>query len=170
MLNSIKELQEDSALCAKLFAFCTLLSDQAPKNFEGVSPLIRKPGRGKLSFDESMTELMTVRSNSNPTFAPRKTSDYSSTTPVKGPLEIAAESTLNEMSTIFDFVHDIINYNTLSSIAFITPELGRWSTVGGLGVMVDELSVGLAELGEDIICVSPYYERNRKGESGYLER
>jgi hypothetical protein len=30
---------------------------------------------------------------------------------------------------------------------FCAPELGRWSTVGGLGVMVDELSVGLVELG-----------------------
>jgi len=174
MLNSIKELQEDSALCAKLFAFCILLSDQAPKESEGISPLLRRPGKGKLSFDESMTELMNVRTKSNSVYAPRKISEgislNSSTTPIKFNSEKVIEPTLNEMSTIFDFAHDIINYNTLSSIAFITPELGRWSTVGGLGVMVDELSVGLAELGEDIICVSPYYERNRKGEMGYLEK
>lgn len=37
--------------------------------------------------------------------------------------------------------------NKLGPIIFCTPELGKWSTVGGLGVMVDELSVGLADLG-----------------------
>jgi len=35
----------------------------------------------------------------------------------------------------------------LGPIIFVTPELGKWSTVGGLGVMVDELSFGLAALG-----------------------
>lgn len=29
----------------------------------------------------------------------------------------------------------------LGPIVFVTPELGKWSTVGGLGVMVDELTV-----------------------------
>lgn len=37
--------------------------------------------------------------------------------------------------------------NRLGPIVFCTPELGRWSTVGGLGVMVDELAIGLADLG-----------------------
>lgn len=41
----------------------------------------------------------------------------------------------------------IIESNKLGPIVFCTPELGRWSTVGGLGVMVDELSIGLASLG-----------------------
>jgi len=60
--------------------------------------------------------------------------------------------------------------NRLGPVVFLTPELGRWSTVGGLGVMVDELSQMLAEYGEDIVVISPYYERNGKGESGYLHR
>lgn len=34
--------------------------------------------------------------------------------------------------------------------------------------MVDELSVGLAELGQDVYVISPYYDKNRKGVSGYL--
>src|ERR1017187_1098242 len=34
----------------------------------------------------------------------------------------------------------IIKKNKLGPIFFFTPELGRWSTVGGLGVMVDELA------------------------------
>lgn len=58
--------------------------------------------------------------------------------------------------------------NNMGSIVFATPELGRWSTVGGLGVMVDELSIGLVELGQDVTVISPYYERNRKGQTGYL--
>ena len=36
--------------------------------------------------------------------------------------------------------------------------------------MVDELSIGLAELGQDVYVVSPYYERNRKGQTGYLNQ
>lgn len=38
--------------------------------------------------------------------------------------------------------------NQLGPIVFCTPEVGRWSTVGGLGVMVDELAIGLADLGQ----------------------
>ncbi len=60
--------------------------------------------------------------------------------------------------------------NSLGPIVFCSPELGRWSTVGGLGVMVDELSVGLANLGQDVIVISPYYDRNRRGQTGYLEK
>ena len=46
----------------------------------------------------------------------------------------------------------------------ITPELGKWSTVGGLGVMVDNLSKALANQGQEVIVISPYYDRNRYGE------
>jgi starch synthase len=55
-------------------------------------------------------------------------------------------------------------------ICFITPELGRWSTVGGLGVMVDELTQGLAKLGQDVMVISPYYDRNKYGDQGYLSK
>jgi hypothetical protein len=64
--------------------------------------------------------------------------------------------------------HEYLRSNQIGFIAFCAPELGRWSTVGGLGVMVDELSQGMAELGENVIVVSPYYNRNRKGVEGYL--
>eukprot|EP00741_Cyanophora_paradoxa_P025106 tig00000342_g24234.t1 len=56
----------------------------------------------------------------------------------------------------------------LGPICFVTPELGKWSTVGGLGVMVDELSQMLAEFGEEVVVVTPYYNWNRKGETNYL--
>lgn len=62
----------------------------------------------------------------------------------------------------------VVDGNILGPIVFCTPELGRWSTVGGLGVMVDELAYGLALLGQEVYVISPYYERNRKGETGYL--
>lgn len=58
--------------------------------------------------------------------------------------------------------------NKLGPIVFLAPELGRWSTVGGLGVMVDELTQGLALLNEDVYVITPYYNKNRKGEEGYL--
>lgn len=45
----------------------------------------------------------------------------------------------------------------------ITPELGKWSTVGGLGVMVDNLSKALAKQGEEVIVISPYYDKDRYG-------
>ena len=63
---------------------------------------------------------------------------------------------------------NIFDSNTLGPICFVTPELGRWSTVGGLGVMVDELSQGLNAIGQEIIMISPYYHQNRKGKTDYL--
>jgi hypothetical protein len=45
-------------------------------------------------------------------------------------------------NTAIKLAEEIVTNNTLGSIVFITPELGRWSTVGGLGVMVDELTQG----------------------------
>jgi glycogen synthase len=67
------------------------------------------------------------------------------------------------------FARRLLLSNLIGPIVFVTPELGKWSTVGGLGVMVDELSVGLAELGADVTCISPYYNVNRKNESDYLK-
>ena len=64
----------------------------------------------------------------------------------------------------------VINSNKLGPICFITPEIGRWSTIGGLGVMVDELTQGLNSIKQDVIVISPYYDKNRKGESNYLQK
>lgn len=41
---------------------------------------------------------------------------------------------------MLNVIDKILVENKLGPIAFITPEIGKWSTVGGLGVMVDELS------------------------------
>lgn len=56
----------------------------------------------------------------------------------------------------------------LGPLVFLTAELGRFSTAGGLGVMVDELTKGLAGLGLEVYVVSPYYTMNRKNQTGYL--
>lgn len=56
----------------------------------------------------------------------------------------------------------------LGPLVFLTAELGRFSTAGGLGVMVDELTQGLAALGLDVYVISPYYTVNRKNQTGYL--
>ena len=69
---------------------------------------------------------------------------------------------------IIEMAKSIFDSNILGPICFVTPELGRWSTVGGLGVMVDELSQGLNAIGQDIIMISPYYHQNRKGKTDYL--
>ncbi len=53
-------------------------------------------------------------------------------------------------------------------IVLVTPELGKWSTVGGLGVMVDELTTTLADMGHDITVVAPFYNLDRKGRGDYL--
>lgn len=82
---------------------------------------------------------------------------------------LAMIKSLNKPNLISS-IETIVLGNNLGPIAFVTPELGRWSTVGGLGVMVDELTVCLAKLGQDIICITPYYEKNRKGETGYLSK
>ncbi len=71
-------------------------------------------------------------------------------------------------SKVIEMAKNIFESNILGPICFVTPELGRWSTVGGLGVMVDELSQGLNSLGQEIIMISPYYNQNRKGKTDYL--
>ena len=68
------------------------------------------------------------------------------------------------------FIQAVYQQNKLGPIVIITPELGKWSTVGGLGVMVDNLSRSLANQGQEVIVISPYYDRNRYGEVDYLKR
>ena len=57
----------------------------------------------------------------------------------------------------------LLKENALGPIVLVTPELGKWSTVGGLGVMVDNLSKALAKQGQEVIVISPYYDRDRYG-------
>jgi glycogen synthase len=77
------------------------------------------------------------------------------------------ESNVSAPHLLF-FAENFVKSNKMGPIVFTCPELGRFSTVGGLGVMVDELAQGLAELGEEVWVISPYYEKNKKGQTGYL--
>ena len=104
----------------------------------------------------------------NPKEEPKTIGSESNAEEIQG--SVLKKSSSIQIQNTFKYVQEMLSFNKLGPIAFVAPELGRWSTMGGLGVMVDELSIGLAELGEDVICVSPYYERNRKGETGYLEK
>jgi len=65
--------------------------------------------------------------------------------------------------------NSILQYNIVGPIVFVTPEIGRFSTVGGVGVMLDELTRALAVLGAEIHIISPYYNYNRKGNTDYLK-
>ena len=62
-----------------------------------------------------------------------------------------------------EIAQGLLKANALGPIVLITPELGKWSTVGGLGVMVDNLSKALAKQGEEVIVISPYYDKDRYG-------
>eukprot|EP00026_Physarum_polycephalum_P000294 Phypoly_transcript_00294.p1 GENE.Phypoly_transcript_00294~~Phypoly_transcript_00294.p1 ORF type:complete len:1701 (-),score=242.89 Phypoly_transcript_00294:112-5214(-) len=75
---------------------------------------------------------------------------------------------LSKNPSLRDTCKRILTSNQIGPIVFVCPELGKWSTAGGLGVMVDELTQDLADLGCDIHVISPYYNRNRRGEHGYL--
>ncbi|EDR28925.1 starch synthase, putative [Entamoeba dispar SAW760] len=59
--------------------------------------------------------------------------------------------------------------NKLGTIVFVTPELGRFSTIGGIGVLINELTKTMAELGCEVVVISPYYNMNKKGQQGYLK-
>lgn len=43
-----------------------------------------------------------------------------------------------------------------------TPEYSKWTKTGGLGVMTDELSNGLKDLGETVYVITPWYEAKAK--------
>lgn len=50
-----------------------------------------------------------------------------------------------------------------------TPEYGKWTKTGGLGVMTDELARGLAELGQTVYTITPWYEIKNKAKPKMLE-
>lgn len=58
-------------------------------------------------------------------------------------LESMPDTEAASYEPVFRAASEINRCNNMGNIVFMAPELGRWSTVGGLGVMVDELSIGL---------------------------
>jgi glycogen synthase len=51
----------------------------------------------------------------------------------------------------------------------VTPEYGNFSKVGGIAVMVKDLCEVLVQMGERVVVISPYYNQDRAGKTGYLE-
>eukprot|EP00172_Hildenbrandia_rubra_P000575 Plantae.Rhodophyta-Hildenbrandia_rubra.ctg13050.p2 GENE.Plantae.Rhodophyta-Hildenbrandia_rubra.ctg13050~~Plantae.Rhodophyta-Hildenbrandia_rubra.ctg13050.p2 ORF type:complete len:846 (+),score=135.93 Plantae.Rhodophyta-Hildenbrandia_rubra.ctg13050:448-2985(+) len=78
-------------------------------------------------------------------------------------------ATASRSDDIMNLARQLVSKTTkLGPLVFLTAELGRFSTAGGLGVMVDELTKDLAALGLDVYVISPYYTVNRKNKTGYL--
>ena len=76
----------------------------------------------------------------------------------------------SKLSYIADIGVRILSDNLLGPIMFVTPELGPFSKIGGISTMVWDLCKELAALGLDVHVVSPYYNVNNKGETGYLKK
>lgn len=55
-------------------------------------------------------------------------------------------------------IKELVQSNQLGPICFATPEYAKWTKTGGLGVMTDELTRGLASLGEDVYVITPIYD------------
>lgn len=64
----------------------------------------------------------------------------------------------------------MLSGNTLGPIVFVTPEIGSWTSVGGLGVMVDELAKELVRLGEEVYIFTPFYQYNKKKQTDYIQK
>ena len=111
-----------------------------------------------INFNDYIKRLEFIKSNES------LTSEFFKYCFILKNIKSPEEKNLKVIST----AKNIFESNILGPICFVTPELGRWSTVGGLGVMVDELSQGLRALGQEIIMISPYYNQNRKGKTDYL--
>lgn len=60
--------------------------------------------------------------------------------------------------TFLPVVEKLIKNNYLGKICIATPEYAKYTKTGGLGVMTDELSRGLADLGEEVYVITPWYE------------
>lgn len=83
------------------------------------------------------------------------------------------EKTIPDLSKKIEFhsvIKNLVDSNKLGPIVMATPEYGKWTKTGGLGVMTDELARGLAELGEAVYIITPWYENKNKANPGMLEK
>ena len=86
----------------------------------------------------------------------------------KSVVDLAKENEFLRKLPCTELANQLVNNNKIGSIVFISAEVAPWTVVGGLGVMVQELTQGLAKLREDVILISPYYDKIKKGDSNYL--
>ena len=56
------------------------------------------------------------------------------------------------------FCREVVRAATRRHLALVTPEVGEWCSVGGLGTMVDHLSTALAARGSEVSVIAPAYD------------
>jgi len=61
------------------------------------------------------------------------------------------------------------SFNPIDRVVFVTPEYRGVSKAGGISVMVADLCEQLAQLGCEVIIVTPYYYFNKKKAIDYLK-
>lgn len=59
---------------------------------------------------------------------------------------------------VIQSIEAIFKMNILGPVVFVTCKLAPWFKIGGLAIMVDELTRGLAKLNQDIVVIVPYYQ------------
>ncbi len=111
-------------------------------------------------------------------------------TEIKALSLLLALSKTAKSARVASVCRDTLAVNSLGPIVFVTPEFGRFSTVGGVGVILDgaqsfiflhyiyvnllftliELARSLVILGCEVYVVSPYYNFGKDGKTGYLEK
>lgn len=60
--------------------------------------------------------------------------------------------------------------NNLGCIVLVTSELGVFTTIGSMSKMIWELAKELVKIGVNVQVISPYYDKNKKGEHDYLKK
>ncbi|KAL4507061.1 hypothetical protein ABPG72_001854 [Tetrahymena utriculariae] len=77
---------------------------------------------------------------------------------------------IEEKIEFYKKTQEVVQSNKLGPICFVTPEYAKWTKTGGLGVMTDELTRGLVDLGEDVYVVTPIYDNKLKEKPDLLEK
>ena len=75
---------------------------------------------------------------------------------------------LGFLGTLRSNCAEVLRGNELGAIVFVSAEMGRFSTVGGVGVLVDELTRSIARQGYKVFVVTPYFNYNKYGHTDYL--
>jgi glycogen synthase len=67
-------------------------------------------------------------------------------------------------SDLVELASQFLDVNQLGPVVFITAELEHWSSVGGLGVMVNNLTRSLTKLyHQNVYVITPWYQRDTNG-------
>ncbi|KAM9964867.1 hypothetical protein ACTFIW_004659 [Dictyostelium discoideum] len=153
-----------------------LLADDVDPSNNLIYSLIKKSLSSIEEFGKTLENILSnLSGNTEKTFSSFVQSVlYTLTKTFDGATILQYLDVLSKKSTqspkIPKICREILQHNTLGPIVFVTPEIGRFSTVGGVGVMLDELTRSLQLLGCEVHIISPYYNYGKGGRTGYLEK